>query len=186
MHYMTFSAQTGYWRIAIFEWGMINVWDNPIFGIGLNDWVRPEWMHSSSVDNFWLLMTMRYGIPGFVFLAVGYLIGLIRLIWCDLQHDQQLLMLRQAWVFTFLGLSFVLFTVHVWGNMYSFVFFMFGAGVWMLDAKPSSESENTSPKSVSNDYQKLTHAPTLDRFANGVDRQERQSIKFTRFQDKSR
>ena len=53
MSYATFSAQTAYWRSLIFEYGTANVWASPVFGIGLNDWVRPYWMGTSSVDNFW-------------------------------------------------------------------------------------------------------------------------------------
>jgi len=34
--------------------------------------------------------------------------------------------------------------VHIWGSIYGFVFFIFGAGLWMLDAKPRSpQSERT-------------------------------------------
>lgn len=136
--YMTFSAGTGYYRVLTFEWGMVNVVANPIFGIGLNDWVRAPWMITASVDNYWLLMAMSYGIPGFLFVALGYIIVLWRVMWRDLEGDAQLMQLRRAWVFNFMGLSFMLFTVHVWGNMYSFVFFMFGAGVWFLEALPRS------------------------------------------------
>ncbi|SMY09301.1 O-antigen ligase family protein [Flavimaricola marinus] len=140
--YMTFSAGTGYYRVLTFEWGMVNVFANPVFGIGLNDWVRAEWMVTSSVDNFWLLMAMSYGIPGFLFVALGYIIVLWRVMWRNLEGDAQLMQLRRAWVFTFMGLSFMLFTVHVWGNMYSFVFFMFGAGVWFLEATPRHERKD--------------------------------------------
>lgn len=145
LHYMTFSAHTGYWRLLIFEFGMDNVWANPIFGIGLNDWIRPVWMHTNSVDNFWLLNAMRYGIPAFFCLALGYLNVLARVMWRDLEGDPVLLQLRRAWVFTFLGLSFVLFTVHVWGNVYSFVFFIFGAGVWFMQAAPRAGNTADDP-----------------------------------------
>ncbi|WP_210879741.1 O-antigen ligase family protein, partial [Roseovarius autotrophicus] len=63
LSYASFSAHNAYWRSIIFEWGMVNVWANPVFGIGLNDWVRPWYMFSGSMDNFWLVMAVRYGIP---------------------------------------------------------------------------------------------------------------------------
>ena len=132
MSYATFSAHNAYWRSIIFEWGMKNLWGSPIFGIGLNDWVRPDFMHSGSMDNFWLVMAVRYGIPGFLLLAVGYVFGIFRVMRRNFESDPVLARIRRAWVFTFLGLSFTLSTVHIWTNIYSFVMFMFGAGMWLV------------------------------------------------------
>jgi hypothetical protein len=132
MSYATFSSHTAYWRSIIFEWGMVNVWANPIFGLGLNDWVRPRWMFSGSMDNFWLVMAVRYGIPGFALLAAGYLIALWKIGRRDFDGNRLLWQFRRAWVFSFVGLTFTLCTVHVWDTIYSLVFFMFGAGMWML------------------------------------------------------
>ena len=137
MSYATFSAHNAYWRGIIFEWGMKNVWGSPIFGIGLNDWVRPWYMYSGSMDNFWLVMAVRFGIPGFMLLAVGYAYGIYRVMRRNFDSDPLLLMIRRAWTFTFLGLTFTLVTVHVWTNIYSFVFFMFGAGMWLIFAIPN-------------------------------------------------
>ena len=141
LSYATFSAHTAYWRTIIFEWGMINVWANPLYGVGLNDWVRPSFMVSGSIDNFWLVNAVRYGIPAFVFLASGYLLVLFGVMRRNFDGDETLIMIRRAWVFTFLGLTFTLCTVHVWHNLYSFVFFMFGAGSWMLTAEPQDRSD---------------------------------------------
>jgi O-antigen ligase len=137
MSYATFSPHTAYWRSIIFEWGMKSVWDNPIFGKGLNDWVRPWFMRSASVDNFWLLTAMRYGIPGFVLLAAGYVIGLARVMRPDFSTDPMLRQLRLAWVFIFLGMTFTLATVSIWTEVYSFVFFMFASGLWLTEVQPA-------------------------------------------------
>lgn len=140
MSYATFSAHTAYWRALIFEWGMLNVWANPWLGLGLNDWVRPWYMYSGSMDNFWLVMAVRYGIPGFVFVTAGYVFVVYRVMRRDFQGDETLTAFRRAWVFTFMGLSFTLCTVHVWTSIYSFVFFMLGAGVWLVTAKTQEAS----------------------------------------------
>jgi hypothetical protein len=143
MSYATFSAHNAYWRGIIFEWGMKNLWANPIYGIGLNDWVRPWYMFSGSMDNFWLVMGVRYGIPGFVLLAAGYAWAIFLVMRRNFEASALLTQIRRAWVFTFLGLSFTLTTVHVWTNIYSFVFFMFGAGMWLIEAvaKPAAEGK---------------------------------------------
>jgi hypothetical protein len=146
LSYATFSAHTAYWRVIIFEWGMVNVWANPIFGLGLNDWVRPHWMNSGSMDNFWLVMAVRYGIPGFMLIAVGFLIPLIRVIFLDFSNAPAVNQLRLAWTFSFVGITFTLCTVHIWTNLYSFIFFMFGAGMWFLSYTiPSIYGQRPSP-----------------------------------------
>jgi O-antigen ligase len=137
MSYATFNSHTAYWRSIIFEWGMKSVWGSPIFGIGLNDWPRPWYMRSASVDNFWLLTTMRYGIPGLLLLAAGYAIGLAKMMRPDFSTDPMLRQLRLAWVFTFLGMTFTLCTVAIWTNVYSLVFFMFASGLWLTEVQPA-------------------------------------------------
>ena len=79
----TFSAHNAYWRMIIFEWGFANIVGSaekgiegsPLFGIGMNSWIRPHFMYSGSMDNFWLVMGVRYGLPGFFTLAIGYRAG---------------------------------------------------------------------------------------------------------------
>ena len=71
-------------------------------------------------------------------LVLGYVWGIFRVMRRDFEGDAVLARIRRAWVFTFLGLSFTLTTVHVWTNIYSFVFFLFGAGMWLVNAVQSA------------------------------------------------
>lgn len=144
MSYATFSAGTAYWRMLIFQWGMFNVMQHPVFGIGLHDWVRPAFMHSDSVDNFWLLETMRYGVPAFCLLVSGYLAAIIGLGLRTFEEESTLWRLRRAWMFTFVGLTFTLITVDVWGTVYSFIPFVFGAGMWMMTAETEADPAATA------------------------------------------
>ena len=138
--YATFSAHNAYYRSVIFEWGMINVWNNPIFGLGLNSWIRPSYMVSGTMDNFWLVMAVRYGIPGFILIALGYADALFRMGRRKLVERTKLSNLRLAWMLSFLGLSFTLVTVHIWTAVYSYVFFMLGAGLWLISyEEPDSD-----------------------------------------------
>lgn len=149
LSYATFSSHTAYWRKLIFEWGMINVWANPLWGIGLNDWVRPYYMYSGSMDNFWLVTAVRYGIPGAFFMITAYAVMLLRISFRDLSGDRRLLNLRRAWVITFCGLAFTLSTVHVWTTVYSYIFFLFGAGSWLLSVSPASQDEEAEAQAPS-------------------------------------
>jgi hypothetical protein len=138
--YMAFSTWNAYWRALIFEYGMQNVWANPWIGIGLTgDWVRPEWMGPSTVDNFWLVVAMRYGFPGILLLLVGYLQPLFPIGLRKFARGTVVWRLRRAWLIIFVGLTLSLTTVHVWSALFSFVFFMFGAGMWFLTAQTEPE-----------------------------------------------
>lgn len=144
--YATFSAHNAYWRSLIFEWGMVNVWNNPVFGLGLNDWVRPHFMYSGSMDNFWLANAVRYGIPGFALLVAGWGMGLVRVARSQTPYPH----LKAAWLICMVGLSFTLATVHVWTAVYSFVFFLFGAGQWL--AAPAKTAPLQSPLTFTRPY----------------------------------
>lgn len=181
MSYATFSAHTAYWRAQIFEWGMMNVWQNPVFGLGFKDWIRPWYMYSGSMDNFWLVMAVRYGIPGFLTVAVGYVLVVYHIMRRDFSGDARLTLFRRAWVFTFLGLSFTICTVHIWTNIYSFVFFMLGAGVWLIKAEPS-EGGDTPPADTGPQMRRAMAAPQYSRFGPDTSRPDtgRTAPKFAR------
>ncbi len=190
MSYATFSSHTAYWRGLIFEWGMVNVWANPIYGLGLNDWVRPYYMYSGSMDNFWLVMAVRYGIPGFFLVAAGYLIGLFPIIFRKFEKGSQLAALRRAWVFTFCGLTFTLCTVHVWSNIYSFTFFMFGAGMWFIRVDAGETAENTADATAttarpgnrfSRDDLRKPEAPDPEEATEDTPDEAHTASRFTRF-----
>lgn len=145
LSYITFSSWNAYWRSFIFEYGIQNVWDNPWFGLGLSaDWKRPAWMYSASVDNFWLVVAMRYGIPGFVLLALGVFAALWKVGRRKFREEDPAWRLRRAWLIVMVCMALALATVDVWSSMFSFVFFFFGAGMWFLTT-PAAPEEAALP-----------------------------------------
>lgn len=146
--YATLNQSTSYWRKLIFIFGMENVWANPLFGLGLGDWERPSWMYSSSVDNFWLLQAMRYGIPGFLAITAMYLsivIGLARI----RIANEGLRLQRNAFVYALVGLALSLATVHIWGTALYLVTFVLGTMMWLHDAAETGDldvSDGTTPE----------------------------------------
>jgi hypothetical protein len=152
IHYLTFNAQTGYWRVHIWNFGLENVVAHPIFGLGLNDWDRPDWMHSASVDNFWLLHAMRYGIPGFVLIAAMYLYS-VRTIGKGIPgaqgEDKQL----RALAFSLLGIGVGICTVHLWGGTYAYFMFLLGAGLYgAASPGPGVRTDLTRSRNVAPNY----------------------------------
>ena len=131
--HFTFDPHTGWHRLLIWEYGSASVLNYPLFGVGLGDWERFSWM-SPSVDMFWLLNFMRYGIPGgvlmvlsffAVFLGVSFRKGL----------DERLIAYRTAYLTVMMAFFLVGWTVHFWGAAYLWFLFLLGSGVWLLDVR---------------------------------------------------
>ena len=138
----TLNPDTAYWRIHIFEYGKQAVLNNPIFGIGHHDHPRPFWL-TDSVDNFWLLNAMRYGLVGFGFLAGAVLLSVFNIIRAkNLSPAAQ--NARLAFLISFAGLAFTLSTVHVWNSISSLVFFFIGAGAFLYTGGDTGEAEHAS------------------------------------------
>lgn len=140
--YLTFSAVSGYNRILIFQFGSAEVWRHPIFGIGLGDWIRPSYM-SDSMDNFWLVVAVRYGLPAF-FLLVALLVGLIVTAAYRKGLPQTWRNARHAWAFTLFGITVAAATVHLWNALFVLFIFLIGSGVWLIDA-PLPSADNGQP-----------------------------------------
>ena len=139
MTYATFSPHNAYYRANTNFYAWQNITAHPILGIGLNPWQRPSWL-TSSIDNFWMATGVRYGLVGLAPLVCGYVYGIVRVGFARLT-DPDDLAIRQAWMITFGGLLFTLTTVHIWANLYSFVFCFFGSGMWLVTAPTKAVAE---------------------------------------------
>jgi hypothetical protein len=127
--YLTFSENTGYSRIMIAEWGFAEVRRHPIWGIGLNDWARPEWK-SASFDNFWLYVAMKSGLPAFIFLASAFWTLMQRVGNAQLQSKEQEFC-RAGYLISMFGWIIAGCTVHFWNASYCLLMFMLGSGFWL-------------------------------------------------------
>jgi hypothetical protein len=137
---MTLDSWTGFYRLQIWEHGLTNVYASPWVGIGLNDWVRPWWMVSSTVDAFWLVIAMRQGVPAafILLLAVGLIMRAVVTRGIR-QKDVARRRLARGWIMSLIALSLVGTTVHFWNVLYTFFFFVVGMGGWLADAKRLSQ-----------------------------------------------
>jgi len=123
---LTLNPRTAWWRVHIWNFGLQNVLENPIFGLGLGDWKRPAWL-AETVDNFWLLMAMRHGIPGFAMVAIAILLHIVAIVRTRIENPD-IRVVRTAYTVGLVGMIFTLCTVHVWASMAVFVMFYIGAG----------------------------------------------------------
>ncbi|KQY45874.1 O-antigen ligase family protein [Rhizobium sp. Root483D2] len=146
VHYFAFSQDTGWDRIRIWHYGWLSVFNHPIFGIGHNEYQRPEWMEPS-IDMFWLINFVRFGyiagilmflIFAWVFLSTALKKGL-----SDQQNDY-----RTAYLISMVGVFTVGWTVHFWNAPYLLIMFYLGSVSWMQDIdSDAGQSSKVTPRS---------------------------------------
>ena len=143
--YLTFNVGSSYNRILIWNFGTDEVMRNPLFGIGYGEWERPSWM-GSSMDNFWLVIAVRHGLPAFFLFSAGVLLVMYRLGRWKTQ-DLELADYRKGLLISLGGLVIAGVTVHFWSQIYVLFMFLLGSGVWMLDfqRRRSSPSARMTP-----------------------------------------
>jgi hypothetical protein len=128
--YLAFSANSAYNRILIWEYGSAEVGRHPLFGIGFGDWIRAPWM-SDSMDNFWLLTAVRYGLPALIFLVAAIVVLAVRQTRVT-RRDTELNRHRMAWLTIIISLSVSGITVHFWNSLFAYFFFLIGTGAWLV------------------------------------------------------
>jgi hypothetical protein len=131
---MTLDPWTGFYRLQIWENGIANVWQYPLIGIGLADWQRPAWMVSSTIDAFWLVIMLRTGVPSLLLLIIGFTLLIRRVNKHGLKNkDPKVRNLARGWMMSFIALSMISTTVHLWNVPFTFFFFFVGCAGWIAD-----------------------------------------------------
>jgi hypothetical protein len=141
--YLTFNTGSAYNRILVWNFGSAEVARHPFFGLGLGDWDRPEWM-SGSMDNFWLVLAVRGGLPAFLFFAGAILALCIAVARLRLQ-DPRLIAWRRGWMIAILGLVIAGCTVHYWKTIFCLLVFLIGSFAWVLDKGVRATSVREAP-----------------------------------------
>ncbi|HEX3538478.1 MAG TPA: O-antigen ligase family protein [Stellaceae bacterium] len=117
--HLTLDASTAYFRLLIWQYAGWDLWQSPIFGIGIStDWLRPEWM-PDSVDSLWLRAAMIYGIPGSVLIASSLIAASSRPVRVTPRNAgfigrREMRLAEALGIVTFLTV-FLGFTVYYWG-----------------------------------------------------------------------
>lgn len=133
--HFTFDPGTGWYRIWTWEYGSASVLNHPIFGIGFGDWERPRWMAASTMDNFWLVIAVRHGIPALV-LMLGSCLWIMFGVALNKKFDENLQNYRIAYLLCMTSFLLVGSTVYLWSSVYMWLLFLLGSGAWMLEPKP--------------------------------------------------
>lgn len=142
--YLTFNVGNAYNRVLIWRYGTASVAEHPIFGIGFNEWDRAFWM-STSMDNFWLVIMVRHGLPAFALFAGAALLILIRLGRLQI-NDPNVACCRTGLLISIAGLSISACTCHFWNATYCLFIFLLGSGMWILEGKASAKAVKPTVK----------------------------------------
>lgn len=130
---LTFSIETLYYRSELLKYGLTEIMQNPIFGIGFSNWQSlPLWMQNiASVDNHWLLIAVTFG-PMALILFLG------SITWAMFQISRRPFdwncpegRARTGWMIMMSSLIISAITVALFGTVYSIVIFLFSSGLWM-------------------------------------------------------
>ena len=76
MRFGSLNSYSAYNRVLIWRYGTQNVEKNPWFGIGYEDWERPDWM-VASIDHYWLILAIQYGIIPPVLIALALIAAVV-------------------------------------------------------------------------------------------------------------
>ncbi|SIT06887.1 O-antigen ligase [Roseivivax lentus] len=129
--YFAFNPATAYNRIRIWEFGVINVKQNPILGTGITgDWFRPWWM-SGSMDMFWLVPAVKYGLPAGILMHVAFL-GMFVMVMLKKGLSERAQTYRTGILISLVGFYLAGWTVHYWKVVYVLFLLLLGASSWLL------------------------------------------------------
>lgn len=135
--YATFSTESAYGRILIFDFGVAQALKTPWFGIGLDqEWERPSWL-PASMDNFWLFIAVYNGIPAFLAMAAAFITACVKIGNLPLK-DPVHINYRKGVLIAIVGLIFAASTVHFWNATYVIFMFILGSAMWLFDCEPES------------------------------------------------
>lgn len=124
------NPTTARFRRLIWRYGTASVEKHPWFGIGFTDYERLPWM-VPSVDNYWLLLAIRFGLLP----AVMIFIVCIAAIWLLALRAPKMpeveRRLRVGIAISLFGLSLLAFTVSIYGGIQTWFYMLLGVTVSM-------------------------------------------------------
>jgi hypothetical protein len=131
-------------RIDQIVYGLKEIERSPFFGIGLNEVALPFW-RGNVIDNYWLLVAIRSGVPALLFLAIAFALHFLRAARVrDLTPQET--RIRLGYLIAFFTLVLVVGSVTIWGIALVFVYLYFGIGTWIYEKAPAPRLAARGPR----------------------------------------
>lgn len=133
MNLFAFNDLAAWTRVRVFRHVTEVITDNPLFGIGLNEWRRPEWTLAgweltNSIDNFWFVIGVRHGLVAVLVLLAACVITLVAA--SRIRLDTASAGARLAVAFTVVAVMVTIYSVHLWNASYTLFMFFVGSLQW--------------------------------------------------------
>lgn len=136
---ITLDPSTAYYRILQWEFSSDDIANNFFFGIGFNDFTHPSWF-SSSIDSYWLLNILQFGVFSQIALILFFIKILMRTF--KLQNSTELKELSIAYRISIISVIFSGLTVDFFDRMQPILYFVLGSSAWLFDTSDSRQYAN--------------------------------------------
>ncbi|CUH49077.1 O-antigen ligase family protein [Ruegeria atlantica] len=148
--YVAFRKSSAWNRLRIWEHGTASVAKNPLFGVGQNEWERPAFM-PASIDMFWLLPAVRFGLPSAVFMQLAF-VSIFLLVLFRKNLGPRESEYRTGYLITLLGLYIAGWTVHYWNAVYVLFVFLLGCGFCFFNEDKKMDKNPGAQDAGPNDH----------------------------------
>jgi len=137
LRFAALNSGSAFYRTLIWRFGTQSVAKHPWFGVGFNEWERLPWMNSS-VDNYWLLLAIQYGLLPPVLLLVAVAIAVFGLAVRQSAHHPVDATLMRGLAIAVSVATLAAFSVAIWLSMQVWFFMLLGIAVSLRTAAPRS------------------------------------------------
>ncbi len=129
IRHVAINSSSARYRKMIWEHGTNAVERNPVLGVGFASYDRPGWMSSGSLDNHWLAIALRHGIPATVFLLGTVIMACAYLVRSQRFSLEQRPVQQAALLICLVSFALSLFTVFAWNHLVVFFMALLGIAV---------------------------------------------------------
>ena len=134
---LAFNPQTAYMRYAQFEYTKDDIMRSPWFGIN-GEWTRPPGI-PGSVDNYWIVMALEFGLPNLILMVLfWYKMG--RLLY--LQRESHVYIFFAYLSLTSIGVAAL--TVHLFDRAQILTYLILGAYTGLLYTVQRQKAEQAA------------------------------------------
>lgn len=162
MRYLSLTPQTAMYRRLIWEYGTESVAQHPWVGIGFAGYERAVWMRTGSIDNFWLYLAVRFGLPATILMLITAVSAIYLLAKTQTYSTERGPRLHAGLLVSLTAFAILLLTVHAWFQSLVWFTMLLGlaAGISGAIMHESSATRLSGPK-PSHEGKKSAGRPVL-------------------------
>lgn len=138
---LAFDTRSGYYRILIWTYGTASVEKHPLFGIGNAALPRPRWMYRETIDNHWLALAVRYGLPTAVLIGAGVMAAIALCVMRNSRLNDYDRTTTLGAVFALLALSVIAWIGGLWANHVAWFMLLLGCVAALANQLPKKAAQ---------------------------------------------